>query len=226
MNLFLALIMSEQPQTLETAARLALPAVASPVDQDSAVEEYDLTSIRPARRMSSIRRRSSASTRPHSRASFRLTQTPYVRMETPEATPVATPADQKSQYGLGRNDDERDAVDVADVRVTENPFVDTASISGEGGQSIRNRATEVSTERESGDEVEGAATSEWNDSEGKRFFENRGKLFKFAFACTACSAQLIAQGQFGMVLIPIYQIGAWLGTQEQGELGWMTAANG
>lgn len=60
----------------------------------------------------------------------------------------------------------------------------------------------------------------------RHHLEGRGWAFKALFILTTCSAQLIAQGQFGMVLIPLYEIGAWLGTQEQGQLGWMAASYG
>ena len=58
------------------------------------------------------------------------------------------------------------------------------------------------------------------------FLEGRGWGFKALFIATTCSAQLIAQGQFGMVVIPLYEVGRWLGTEEQGQLGWMAASYG
>ena len=56
--------------------------------------------------------------------------------------------------------------------------------------------------------------------------EGRGWAFKALFVITTCSAQLIAQGQFGMVVVPLYEVGEWLGTEEQGQLGWMAASYG
>ena len=40
------------------------------------------------------------------------------------------------------------------------------------------------------------------------------------------SAQLLAQGQFGMVIIPLSEIGVWLGTDDPGELSWIAASFG
>lgn len=56
--------------------------------------------------------------------------------------------------------------------------------------------------------------------------DGRGWAFKALFIVTTCSAQLITQGQFGMVVIPLYEVGAWLGTEEQGQLGWIVASYG
>lgn len=56
--------------------------------------------------------------------------------------------------------------------------------------------------------------------------DGRGWAFKALFIVTTCSAQLIAQGQFGMVVVPLYEVGRWLGTEEQGQLGWMAASYG
>jgi hypothetical protein len=55
---------------------------------------------------------------------------------------------------------------------------------------------------------------------------DRGWAFKALFVVVTCSAQLVAQAQFGMVMIPLYEVGRWLGTEEQGQLGWMAASYG
>lgn len=41
-----------------------------------------------------------------------------------------------------------------------------------------------------------------------------------------CSTQYLAQGQFGAVIIPLPEIGEWLGTADAGELSWMAASYG
>ncbi|KAK1926475.1 MFS transporter [Papiliotrema laurentii] len=67
---------------------------------------------------------------------------------------------------------------------------------------------------------------EGGPTSARGFLEGRGWGFKALFIATTCSAQLIAQGQFGMVVIPLYEVGRWLGTEEQGQLGWMAASYG
>ncbi|ORX34485.1 hypothetical protein BD324DRAFT_154298 [Kockovaella imperatae] len=58
------------------------------------------------------------------------------------------------------------------------------------------------------------------------FLHGRSLLFKCTFVSVTCSAQLIAQGQFGMVMIPLKEIGDYLRVESAGELSWMTASYG
>ena len=60
----------------------------------------------------------------------------------------------------------------------------------------------------------------------RHFLEGRSKLFKTTFIVTTLSAQLIAQGQFGMVVIALTEIGEHLHTTSPGELSWMAASYG
>ena len=66
----------------------------------------------------------------------------------------------------------------------------------------------------------------YTDPSSRGHLDGRGWAFKALFIVTTCSAQLIAQGQFGMVVVPLYEVGRWLGTEEQGQLGWMAASYG
>lgn len=58
------------------------------------------------------------------------------------------------------------------------------------------------------------------------FLEGHSSLFRAAFIVTALSTQVLSQGQFGMVIVPLYAIGEWLGTTDPGQLSWMAASNG
>ena len=51
-------------------------------------------------------------------------------------------------------------------------------------------------------------------------------FFKALFLTTTCSAQFLAQGQFGMVVLPLTDIGNYLGATSPGELSWMAASYG
>ena len=66
----------------------------------------------------------------------------------------------------------------------------------------------------------------YTDPSARGHLDGKGWAFKALFIVTTCSAQLIAQGQFGMVVVPLYEVGRWLGTEEQGQLGWMAASYG
>ena len=58
------------------------------------------------------------------------------------------------------------------------------------------------------------------------FLDDRSTLFKAAFILVACSTQLMSTAQLGMVVIPLPDIGDWLGTANAGELSWMSASYG
>lgn len=60
----------------------------------------------------------------------------------------------------------------------------------------------------------------------RHVLDGRSKSFEYLFVATCCGAQLIAQGQFGMVVIPIAEIGRHLGTSDPGELSWIAASYG
>lgn len=62
--------------------------------------------------------------------------------------------------------------------------------------------------------------------QGKLDIRGRSKLYQAIFILLCCSAQLLAQAQFGMVLVPLDEIGRWLGTTDAGELSWMVASYG
>lgn len=55
---------------------------------------------------------------------------------------------------------------------------------------------------------------------------SRSTLQQVAFILVTGSAQLLAQAQFGSVLVPLVEIGRSLGTSASGELGWMAASYG
>lgn len=46
------------------------------------------------------------------------------------------------------------------------------------------------------------------------------------FVFTCISAQWMAQAQLGMIIIPLYQVGGQVGTDNVGQLSWMAAAYG
>jgi hypothetical protein len=54
----------------------------------------------------------------------------------------------------------------------------------------------------------------------------RSKWYQAGFILLCCSAQLLAQAQLGMVLVPLEEIGRSLGTSDPGELSWMVASYG
>ena len=60
----------------------------------------------------------------------------------------------------------------------------------------------------------------------RQFLDGRLSLFKAVFITVTCSAQFLGQAQFGMVVIPLIEIGQYLGTTSPGELSWMAASNG
>jgi len=60
----------------------------------------------------------------------------------------------------------------------------------------------------------------------RHFLDGRSRLFGITFISTAVAAQFLAQGQFGMVVMPLQEIGRHLGTTEPGELSWMAASYG
>jgi hypothetical protein len=55
---------------------------------------------------------------------------------------------------------------------------------------------------------------------------SRPKRYQAGFVLLCCSAQLLAQAQLGMVLVPLEEIGQSLGTSDPGELSWMVASYG
>lgn len=101
---------------------------------------------------------------------------------------------------------------------------ESASRAGAGGS--HNGATDVATHQAGGENAPSTLEDGETAPAARHHLEGRGWAFKAVFIMTTCSAQLIAQGQFGMVMIPLYEIGAWLGTQNQGQLGWMAASYG
>ncbi|GFZ46638.1 hypothetical protein JCM24511_03858 [Saitozyma sp. JCM 24511] len=56
--------------------------------------------------------------------------------------------------------------------------------------------------------------------------EHKSWAWRTAFVIVTCSTQYLAQGQFGAVIIPLPEIGEWLGTADAGELSWMAASYG
>ncbi|KAK8846854.1 hypothetical protein IAR55_005942 [Kwoniella newhampshirensis] len=58
------------------------------------------------------------------------------------------------------------------------------------------------------------------------FLDNKSALFKLIFITTACATQLLAQAQFGMLVFPLHDVGASLGTQDPGEMSWIAASYG
>ncbi|WWD00461.1 hypothetical protein V866_007376 [Kwoniella sp. B9012] len=50
--------------------------------------------------------------------------------------------------------------------------------------------------------------------------------FQILFITITCATQLIAQGQFGMLIIPLNDLGPWLGTEDAGQMSWMAASYG
>ena len=60
----------------------------------------------------------------------------------------------------------------------------------------------------------------------RQFLEGKSWSFKAIFITITCSAQFLGQAQFGMVVIPLIEIGEYLGTTSPGELSWMAASNG
>jgi hypothetical protein len=56
--------------------------------------------------------------------------------------------------------------------------------------------------------------------------EHKTWAWRIAFVIVTCSTQYLAQGQFGAVIIPLPEIGEWLGTEDAGELSWMAASYG
>jgi hypothetical protein len=56
--------------------------------------------------------------------------------------------------------------------------------------------------------------------------EHNSWAWTTAFIIVTCSTQYLAQGQFGAVIIPLPEIGEWLGTEDAGELSWMAASYG
>lgn len=81
-------------------------------------------------------------------------------------------------------------------------------------------------EVESGQGPTDSKSPESGKTPAKTHLGSRGGAFKALFVVVTCSAQLVAQAQFGMVMMPLYEIGAWLGTDDQGQLGWMAASYG
>ncbi|WVF69910.1 hypothetical protein IAT40_004694 [Kwoniella sp. CBS 6097] len=60
----------------------------------------------------------------------------------------------------------------------------------------------------------------------RHFLEDKSTFFKILFVTTACATQLITQAQVGLVMIPLNDIGPWLGTDDAGEMSWMAASYG
>ncbi|WVQ84142.1 hypothetical protein IAT38_006289 [Cryptococcus sp. DSM 104549] len=58
------------------------------------------------------------------------------------------------------------------------------------------------------------------------FLDDKSAFFKVCFISTACATQLIVQGQLGTVMIPLHYVGRHMGTEDNGELSWMTASYG
>ncbi|WRT64885.1 uncharacterized protein IL334_001821 [Kwoniella shivajii] len=58
------------------------------------------------------------------------------------------------------------------------------------------------------------------------FLDGKSILFQIMFVSITCATQLIAQGQFGMLIIPLNDLGPWLGTDNAGEMSWMAASYG
>jgi hypothetical protein len=56
--------------------------------------------------------------------------------------------------------------------------------------------------------------------------QSKSKWYQAGFILLCCSAQLLAQAQLGMVLVPLEEIGRSLGTSDPGELSWMVASYG
>ena len=54
----------------------------------------------------------------------------------------------------------------------------------------------------------------------------RSIIKQVIFVFTCISAQWMAQAQLGMIIIPLYQVGSQVGTQNVGQLSWMAAAYG
>jgi hypothetical protein len=56
--------------------------------------------------------------------------------------------------------------------------------------------------------------------------EGRSAAFKAVFVTATLMMQLLAQAQFGMVLIPLADLGRWLRTENVSEQSWMAASFG
>jgi hypothetical protein len=56
--------------------------------------------------------------------------------------------------------------------------------------------------------------------------EDRSTAFRILFLLVTCMTQLIGQSQFGMVMIPLGDVGTYLNASEQGEESWMAASFG
>lgn len=49
-------------------------------------------------------------------------------------------------------------------------------------------------------------------------------IHKVVFVATVCSSQLLGQGQIGMTMLPLAEIGESVGTTDPGQLSWMAAS--
>ncbi|WVQ97952.1 hypothetical protein IAU59_005072 [Kwoniella sp. CBS 9459] len=70
------------------------------------------------------------------------------------------------------------------------------------------------------------AEVEAEQPKSRHYLEDKSALFKFLFVTTTCATQLITQAQVGLVMVPLNDIGPWLGTDDAGQMSWMAASYG
>ncbi|WWC67828.1 uncharacterized protein I206_101745 [Kwoniella pini CBS 10737] len=70
------------------------------------------------------------------------------------------------------------------------------------------------------------AVENQDQGQSKNYIQSRSVPFQVIFVIITCATQLLAQGQFGMVLITLNDLGLWLGTEDAGQLSWMAAGYG
>nr|XP_031857395.1 uncharacterized protein CI109_007217 [Kwoniella shandongensis]KAA5524467.1 hypothetical protein CI109_007217 [Kwoniella shandongensis] len=58
------------------------------------------------------------------------------------------------------------------------------------------------------------------------FLDDKSSLFKLTFIIVCCATQLLTQAQFGMLVFPLHAIAETLGTQDPGEMSWISASYG
>ena len=203
------------------------PAIRSSSDKEADALRVDYSEFvtdnkHPGPSLTVARRRSSAhATRPVSLASLQLTSAAPTPNDLTGSRTFLLPQKPEAIHGHERP-----------LAALERDLVGALGASQAGVGDARSRAESIELrgpepmapgqDSRASDELErGLGAVSTNDH-----LRDRGWGFKALFVVVTCSAQLVAQAQFGMVMIPLYEVGRWLGTEEQGQLGWMAASYG
>ncbi|WVW78590.1 hypothetical protein I302_100546 [Kwoniella bestiolae CBS 10118] len=110
--------------------------------------------------------------------------------------------------------------------MTDLKAIDQGGTQPSGEQNNHNYRNEEPDHPPNPSQLESGQVSTTPQPRSQNYLSNKSIPFQILFITITCATQLIAQGQFGMLIIPLNDLGPWLGTDDAGQMSWMAASYG